>query len=213
MFGGVCFFFSPNSAFPPEHLCGRNKRICTNPFYMNQIFMLCPLEALSSSNLWNVISWPQHSGTSKSAALWAVLEAAENFYTFVSQAYENLVAQLWHSLLPSISPKCASGKGNALIVPRLWHSLMPCVTRNRQDDEPRSQHNLNKCHGKLQSHVPPRGPFYPLHTAQFSSAIPPPQGSQCCLQNTSRIWKTKSLWDEQAPHSLHLEIPPFPQEK
>lgn len=116
---GFVFFFSPNSAFPPEHLCGRNKRICTNPFYMNQIFMLCPLEALSSSNLWNVISWPQHSGTSKSAALWAVLEAAENFYTFVSQAYENLVAQLWHSLLPSISPKCASGKGNALIVPRL----------------------------------------------------------------------------------------------
>lgn len=119
-------FFPPNSAFPAEHLWGRNKRNCTNPLYMNQIFMLCPLEALSSSNLWNVISWPQHSGTSKSAALWAVLEAAENFHTFVSQPYENLVAQLWHSLLQSISPKCA------LVVPRfLWHNPMSCVIRNR----------------------------------------------------------------------------------
>lgn len=50
-----CFFF-PNGALPTEHLWRRDKRICTNPFYMNQIFMLYPLQTLSSSNLWNVIS-------------------------------------------------------------------------------------------------------------------------------------------------------------
>lgn len=119
----VVFFFFLLTVLFLQNIFGEGtKRICTNPLYMNQIFMLCPLEALSSSNLWNVISWPQHSGTSKSAALWAVLEAAENFYTFESQAYENLVAWLWHSLLQ----KCAWGKENDLVVPRLWHNLMLC---------------------------------------------------------------------------------------
>lgn len=204
---GLVFF--PNSAFPPEYLWGRNKRICTNPFYMNQIFMLYPLEALSSSNLWNVIFWPQHSGMSKSAALWAVLEATKNFYTFVSQAYENLVAR---SPLHSISAKCASGKGKVLIVLCSWHNLILCVTRSRQDAEPCYQH-INqpaklkfKCHGKLQAHV--TWPTLP------SSLLPPaPSPGQPALpakhlQNP----KARRLWDEQASHSLHLEIPAFPQE-
>lgn len=51
------FFFLP-CALPIKYLWSRDKRICTNPFYTNQIFMLYPLQELSSSNLWNVISWP-----------------------------------------------------------------------------------------------------------------------------------------------------------
>lgn len=107
------FFFPPNSAFPPEHLWGRNKRICTNPFYMNQIFMLCPLEVLSSSNLWNVISWPQHSGTSKSAALWAVLERPQRIFIC-----------LYHRHTKTLWPSCGILCYKALVQSVLWERGM-----------------------------------------------------------------------------------------
>lgn len=176
------FFFLLNSAFPPEHFWGRNKRICTNPLYMNQIFMLCPLEALSSSNLWNVISWPQHSGTSKSAALWAVLEPAENFYTFVSQAYENLVGQLWHSLLHKASVQSVPGERGMVWLSHVCGTIQ-CHQEQAGWWTTQSAHFKLKYHGKLQPQVPPHGPFCPFHTAQFPSASSPASTASKHLQN------------------------------
>lgn len=123
-------FFFPSGALPTEHLWRRDKRICTNPFYMNQIFMLYPLQALSSSNLWNVIS----DLNTQARLNQLPFELYYRLQRIFIHLYYRHMKTLWpsHGILcykAYISPKSLkhiSGKSNTLILPCLCHNLMSC---------------------------------------------------------------------------------------
>lgn len=157
--------------------------------------MLCPLEALSSSNLWNVISWPQHSGTSKSAALWAVLERPQRIFICF---YHRHMKTLW----PSCGILCYKALVQSVLWERgmLWLSHVYGTIRRRVS--PGTGRMMNhaistfkpastiyiKCHGKFQPHVPSHGPFCPLHTAQFPSACSPlPRAVSTACKSKSKM--------------------------